>query len=254
MGTDALRTRLRGWLEGLGGEPGLVVYTAAVVLVAAHYQGSTHAFRVLFKQRFDDLAWVGALPYLWWFGASIFFYLAVPLLVARVAGASFSERYGFQLGDWRLGLKLSALFLAVMLPATWVASTLPAFRDIYPLAGKVVYLAHANRSYATFSWPLFLTYELGYAAYFFAWEFLFRGWLLHGVAPRWGKGPAILLTVVPFAVMHLGKAELEALGSIVAAVALGVLSVQTRSFYYGVLLHAAVAIWMDVLAVAARGA
>jgi membrane protease YdiL (CAAX protease family) len=53
---------------------------------------------------------------------------------------------------------------------------------------------------------------------------------------------------MPFAVMHLGKAELETLGSIIAAIALGILSVRTRSFLYGALIHATVAIWMDWLA------
>jgi membrane protease YdiL (CAAX protease family) len=72
--------------------------------------------------------------------------------------------------------------------------------------------------------------------------------MIHGIAPKWGRGPAILVQVMPFAVMHLGKAELETLGSIIAAIALGILSVRTRSFLYGALIHATVAIWMDWLA------
>jgi membrane protease YdiL (CAAX protease family) len=47
--------------------------------------------------------------------------------------------------------------------------------------------------------------------------------------------------------MHLGKAELEALGSIAAGIALGVLALRTRSFWYGVLIHGVVAVWMDWL-------
>jgi membrane protease YdiL (CAAX protease family) len=48
-------------------------------------------------------------------------------------------------------------------------------------------------------------------------------------------------------VMHLGKAEPEALGSVLAGVALGLLAWRTRSFWYGAGLHAIVAIAMDVL-------
>jgi hypothetical protein len=44
-----------------------------------------------------------------------------------------------------------------------------------------------------------------------------------------------------------GKAELEALGSIIAGIALGMLSLRTRSFYYGALIHGVVALWMDWL-------
>ena len=63
-----------------------------------------------------------------------------------------------------------------------------------------------------------------------------------------GAGLAAILTqVLPFAVMHLGKAEPEALGSIIAAVALGVLALRTRSFWYGAVIHGIVAVLMDWL-------
>ena len=64
-----------------------------------------------------------------------------------------------------------------------------------------------------------------------------------------GRAPALLVQVAPFAVMHLGKAELETLGSIIAGVALGILSLRTRSFLYGFVLHATIAVFMDVLSV-----
>jgi membrane protease YdiL (CAAX protease family) len=133
-----------------------------------------------------------------------------------------------------------------MIPTVSIASSWSAFRGVYPLAGSAAYtLNEGGRS--TVSWGLFATYELGYLAYFVAWEFLFRGWLINGLLPHWGRGPAILTQVLPFAVMHLGKAEPEALGSIIAAVALGVLAVRTRSFWYGAAVHGIVAIWMDWL-------
>ena len=233
--------------KGLLEEPAVIIYGASAALVLAHYQGSVSGFHRLFAQRYADLPWGGALSHFWWFGGAIVFYLAFPLLLSLLTRGSFHERYGLQLGDWRFGLKLSALFLAVMLPAVWFASTLPSFHGQYPLAGKGAYTVHG-----TFDWPLFLTYEAGYAAYFFGWEFLFRGWMVQGLAPKWGRTQAILVQVVPFAAMHLGKPELEALGSIIAGVALGILAIRTRSFIYGFVLHATIAVFMDCLSV--RGA
>ena len=141
------------------------------------------------------------------------------------------------------------LFLTIMLPATYVASRLDPFRGVYPLAGNSAYLVNLGGGKTQVSWALFLTYEAAYFSYFIAWEFLFRGWMVHGITPTWGRGPAILAQVAPFAVMHLGKAELETLGSIIAGVALGILSMRTRSFYYGALIHGVVAVWMDWLSV-----
>ena len=235
--------------EGLGGEPTVILCGASVFLIVSHYQGAAGFYRSIFGTAFDSHPWSAVFGHLWWFASSIVLYLVMPLLLALATKGSFNQRYGFQLGDWRAGLGITAVFLCVMLPATFVASKLDAFKGMYPLAGNSTYLENIGGGKTQVSWSLFLTYEAGYFAYFIAWEFLFRGWMVHGLTPTWGRGAAILAQTVPFAVMHLGKAELEALGSIIAGVALGILSVRTRSFYYGALLHGLVALWMDWLSV-----
>ncbi len=225
----------------------MILCGASAFLIVSHYQGSAGFFRTIVGAALDQHPWSGTFGHFWWFGSSITLYLVMPLLLALATRGSFNERYGFQLGDWRAGLAITALFLVIMLPATYVASTMNSFKGIYPLAGNSAYLINLGGGKTEISWTLFLTYEAAYFAYFIAWEFLFRGWMVHGLAPKWGTGAAILAQVAPFAVMHLGKAELEALGSIIAGVALGILSVRTRSFYYGALIHGVVAVWMDWL-------
>jgi membrane protease YdiL (CAAX protease family) len=239
-------------VKELGREPLVVLCGASAFLVASHYQSSTGHFRTLVGSAFDQHPWNGVLGYLWWFGSSVVFYLALPLILARVTRGSFHERYGFQLGDWKVGLQITGVLLCVMLPVTWAASQLSSFQGTYPLAGPNAYRLQLENGATHTSWSVFLVYELGYCLYFLAWEFLFRGWMVHGLMPSWGRGPAILVQVVPFAVMHLGKAEMEALGSIAAGVALGLLSARTRSFLYGAVIHCAVAVWMDWLG--AKGA
>ncbi len=242
-----LKQRLAPLFEGVGGEPLVIVCGASALLIISHYQGSAGFFRTLVGARFDAHPWSSVLGHFWWFASSFALYLVIPLLLAVATRGSFNERYGFGLGDWRAGLQITALFLVVMLPATWVASKLDAFKGMYPLAGTATYTAQLGGGKTAVSWSLFLTYEALYLAYFVAWEFLFRGWMVHGISPAWGRGPAILAQMMPFAVMHLGKAELEALGSIIAGVALGILSMRTRSFWYGALIHGVVAVWMDWL-------
>ncbi|MFZ5441456.1 MAG: CPBP family intramembrane glutamic endopeptidase [Myxococcota bacterium] len=246
------RERLAPLFEGLGGEPTVILCGASAFLIVSHYQGSAGFFRTLVGSSLDQHPWNAVFGHLWWFATSIALYLFMPLVLALATKGSFNERYGFQLGDWRAGLKITVLLLAIMLPATWVASKLDSFKGMYPLAGNAAYMVNLGGGKTELSWSVFLTYELGYLLYFVAWEFLFRGWMIHGLTPSWGRAPAILAQVVPFAVMHLGKAELEALGSIIAGVALGILSIRTRSFWYGALIHGVVALWMDWLS--AKGA
>jgi membrane protease YdiL (CAAX protease family) len=244
----ALAASLRRYARELGDEPTVIVCGASAVLVISHYQAATHYFGQLFPGRFQGHPAIHVLPYFWWFAASIVLYLVVPLALSFATRGSFTRKYGMGLGDVKAGLLLTALFLAVMLPVVYIASGTNAFKGQYPLAGQAAFTLHLPEGKTRVSLGLFALYELGYFLYFVAWEFLFRGWMLNGLLPRFGRAGALLIPIAPFAIMHLGKAELEALGSIAAGLALGVLALRTRSFWYGAFLHAIVAIWMDVLA------
>ncbi len=242
-----LRERLSPWLRELGGEPAVYLLGGTLALLLAHHHGSTRGYRQLFGSRFSSSPAADALPYFWWFVASALFYVALPLALSALFRQRPVRAYGAGLGDARAGLAITALFLAVMLPAVWVASGWHAFAGQYPLAGQGAYtLQIAGKPQVHLG--LFAAYEAAYLLYFVAWEFLFRGWMLNGLLPHLGRGGAILAQTVPFALMHLGKPEAEALGSLVAGVALGVLALRTRSFWYGAVLHAAIAVVMDVLA------
>ncbi len=241
----------RAYLAGLASEPTVILCGASAMLVLSHYQGATGYFGSVTGGRFNSHPAAAALSHFWWFGSSVVLYMLVPLLLSAVTRGSFHRRYGLGLGDWRAGLLISGLFLAVMLPATYVASKLDAFKGMYPLAGNGAYMLSLGGGKTQVSVPLFVLYEAGYFAYFIGWEFLFRGWMVNGLLPTFGRLGAILIPVAPFAVMHLGKAELEALGSIIACIALGILALRTRSFWYGVVIHGVVAVWMDWLQVRA---
>jgi membrane protease YdiL (CAAX protease family) len=142
---------------------------------------------------------------------------------------------GVGLGEKRVGFTAAAVLFAVFLPVVYLASRHPEFSNHYPLC-----------SAAKESWRAFIVYELAYASYFVAWEYLFRGYLLFSLEPAMGK-LAIFAQMMPFALAHLGKPELEALGSIIAGVVLGALALRTRSFWYGAMLHIAIAFSMDLL-------
>lgn len=237
----------RGALRGLRSEATVVLCGSSALLILAHHQGSTHFFRGYLAARFAGHPAAQALPFFWWFLASLVFYLALPLVLARLSGGQFTRRYGMGLGDWRQGVGLGLLFLGVMLPAVWIASRTAAFSGQYPLAGNAAYTLAPGSPEARVSLLLFAAYEAAYFSYFIAWEFLFRGWMLNGLLPAFGRVGAILIPTAPFALMHLGKPQPEALGAIVAGVALGVLAVRTRSFWYGAAVHGVVAVWMDVV-------
>jgi hypothetical protein len=59
---------------------------------------------------------------------------------------------------------------------------------------------------------------------------------------------------VPYCMIHYGKPYLEASGAVIAGIALGSLSMKTKSIYQGFLVHITVAGMMDWLALSHRNA
>ncbi len=206
---------------------------AAVTLTASRYHLSTGEYRRIFgAPSTPDIA-----EHLYWFVGSFALFFVLPLSLARLFRIDW-RALGTGLGDVRYGLKATALLYLVMLPFVVGAAFSPAFASHYPMSGG-----------ASASLRTLVGYELAYASYFVGWEFVFRGLLCVALFPRLG-GAALVLQTIPFAVMHAGKPEAEAYGSIVAGLALGALAVRARSFWYGALLHAAVATTMDLAALA----
>jgi membrane protease YdiL (CAAX protease family) len=57
---------------------------------------------------------------------------------------------------------------------------------------------------------------------------------------------------VPYCMIHFGKPYLEAVGAILAGIALGSLSMRTKSIYQGFMLHITIAAMMDWLSLRRR--
>ena len=129
-----------------------------------------------------------------------------------------------------------ALFLAIVLPTMLVVSRQPDFGAYYP------FYRDSSRS-----WYDFLLWEGMYFTQFFGLEMFFRGFFLGALRRSFGSG-AIFAMAVPYCMIHYGKPFLEANGAIVAGIALGSLSMKTKSIYQGFLVHITVAGLMDWLA------
>ena len=90
-----------------------------------------------------------------------------------------------------------------------------------------------------------------YAAQFLALEVFFRGFLLAGLRRAMGAN-AVFVAMVPYVMLHFGKPLPETLGAVVTGIVLGTLALRTRSIWGGVVIHIAVAVTMDLLALGMR--
>lgn len=171
-------------------------------------------------------------------GSFAVFFIVPFLFLLLFDGKKAFRLTGLGPGRVSVGLKLLIPLFAVLMPSVVVALFVyPEFGRYYPMA-----------PFAASSLPLFLLYELSYILLFVGWEFLMHDFLLFPFEPRMGRA-AILMSAMPFFVMHFGKPLPEAIGSFVACLVLGILALETRSFWYGALIHASIGVWMDTASI-----
>ena len=172
----------------------------------------------------------------WWVFTRALGYAGVPFAVWKLCFPKDSlldmglRVRGFFEHAWIYGL-----FLAVVLPTMLLVSREPDFGSYYP------FYRLCPRS-----WYDFLLWEAMYFVQFFTLEMFFRGFWLGALRRSFGSG-AIFAMAVPYCMIHFGKPFLEANGAIVAGIALGSLSMKTKSIYQGFLVHITVAALMDWL-------
>lgn len=185
-------------------------------------------------RKFGDLYGYG-----WWAFTRVFGYIAIPMAAWKIF---FRRDSLLDMGLRVKGLSKHAwiygLCLLAVLPTVFIVARSPDFGNYYP------FYKLSSRS-----WLDLMCWEAMYFAQFFALEVFFRGFWLSGLRQTLGSG-AIFAMCVPYCMIHYGKPYLEAAGAVVAGVALGSLSMRTKSIYSGFFVHISVALLMDMLALA----
>jgi len=149
----------------------------------------------------------------------LIYYLLVPLAAGWLLFRDKPLDYGVRIGRWKPALILTAVCLAAMLAILYGASKIPQFSSYY----------HTQ----VIDWPDLL---LDAALYMFAWEFLFRGYMLFGLEKSIGKS-AIFVQAIPFVLLHLHKPLLETLACIPMGFIFGYIAYRTRSFLPCFIIH-----------------
>ena len=150
---------------------------------------------------------------------SLVYFAALPILAIVLFLRRNPLDFGLRLGDVRIwGLHVGAVIL-VGVPVLFAASR-TADVAVYYVLGDV----HP------------VIYVLRTAAILFAWEFIFRGFLLFGLRERLGEA-SILVQMVPFALLHLGKPEIETISTIVTGIYFGYVVYRSRSYWPAFIMH-----------------
>jgi hypothetical protein len=241
-------------LRGDDGRPGLergptiVFVSATILLTLFYYFGKSSAFHTLglaewSAARWPDMApeWQGLLPFLYWGVGALVLRVLAPIAIAKGLLKLRAADLGLQL---RGTLKHAPIYLLLylgMFPVLWWASGQQSFQDTYPLYDA-----------ARAGGRLFWAFQFCYWLQFIGVEFFFRGFMLFPLLKRFGHN-ALLISALPYVMIHFNKPVLETLGALIAGVALGYLAIRARSCVLGIALHVGIAVTMDLMSMARHG-
>ncbi len=149
----------------------------------------------------------------------LIYYLLIPLAAGWLLFRDKPQDYGIRIGRRKSAVVLTLVCLATMAGILYAVTKRPDFYSYY-------HKSHID-------WPEFLRNA---ALYMFAWEFLFRGYMLFGLEKSIGKS-AIFVQTIPFVLLHIGKPFLETLACIPGGFIFGYVAYRTRSFLPCFIIH-----------------
>lgn len=179
----------------------------------------------------------------YWVSIIVFAYFIIPILVIKIGFKEKLSDYGLQWGSFLRDSWIYIVMLGIMFPLVYFASKTQSFQLRYPF-----YTPLDGESL----WPNFWIWQGLYFVQFFALEFFFRGFMVHGLKKDLGYYAVFIMTI-PYCMIHFGKPMGETFAAILAGIALGTMSLKSRSIALGVFLHYTVAITMDFAALWQEG-
>ncbi len=82
----------------------------------------------------------------------------------------------------------------------------------------------------------FIAYFLANCVSLSASEFIYRGFLLFGLKEKFKEG-SILIQVIPFVLLHLGKPEIETISTLLTGILFGYVAYRGRSYWPAFIIH-----------------
>ena len=226
--------KLTGIIREMDRKVIIVFLSVAILQTISWYFTSRTFFRLNLFDYFSSSQNVDLYSYLYWFLGDFISLFILPVFIISLVFKEKPKNFGLQSGDYKAGLKISFYFIIIMVIIIWFASSSPSFQLTYPLLQRTKE-----------SWGLFMVFEAGLLIYIFAWEFIWRGFMLFGLEEKFGFY-AVLIQMIPFVILHNGKPSIETFSAILGGIALGILAFRTRSFLYCVIVHIGVMFTIDL--------
>jgi len=213
---------------------------AAVSLGLVWFVGDQATYLQLFPEKFRQPDWMLGFK-AWWVTWTVTGFVVLPAAFMLLRRGRHIRDCNLSWSGFRDHFWIYVALFAAVFPVIYLVSWSPAFYTFYPMYPQ------AGRS-----WADLLKWECLYAGQFIALEFFFRGFLVGGLG-RYIGILSVPVSVMPYMMLHFSKPWPEAYAAIIAGLVLGWLAWKTKSIWGGVMIHCAVAVSMDLLALSHKG-
>ncbi|MDR2641878.1 MAG: CPBP family intramembrane metalloprotease [Planctomycetaceae bacterium] len=165
----------------------------------------------------------------------------IPILIVKFVFHENLSDYGLRIGEVVRTFRSFCIAFPLVTVIAIMAGNSDLFHNVYPFNFG---LRRCNLS-DELSYEIFLIHAFLYLGYYFGWEFMFRGFMQHGLSTKCGIGIAILMQTITSVMLHFGHPTGEIFGSICAGLAWGYLAYRSRSILSGFAQHATLGIVLD---------
>ena len=151
---------------------------------------------------------------------STFIYYAVfPILVILIILRKNPLDFGLRIGNPRIWVKYVLVICLISAVILYAASFSPSLQSYYRME-KFNFLSYFLTSCVSLS----------------ASEYIYRGFLIFGLEEKFKEG-SILIQVIPFVLLHLGKPEMETLSTLLTGVLFGYVAYRGKSYWPAFIIH-----------------
>ncbi|MFK7986962.1 MAG: CPBP family glutamic-type intramembrane protease [Sandaracinaceae bacterium] len=238
-----MRARLEAIVErlfpGMGFRPLYLTAAAAWLMVLYHHHGGGSDAPDWFLDGSAQLFGVDDVQFnhhIWSHFTAVVLLMITPLVLCFVMERWTPRDLGFRIKGTGVEILVVLGLWLFMIPLVWLVHDWGNFPRVYPRL-------EATRN----DMQLFFLFEGLYLVKWIAWEFFFRGFMLFGFGKDFLRR-SVLISTIPFTLMHYGKPELEMASAMIAGPILCFLALRGRSIWPGVLLHWLVAGTMNFMA------
>ncbi|MBK8186755.1 MAG: CPBP family intramembrane metalloprotease [Cellvibrio sp.] len=211
-------------------------YTSSFYIFLSLIESTLNLPEEYFSQSLAQSQWHTLIEYAWWTSCHLLAFILIPVFVIKFLFKDAVANFGWR---WQQTHQHWAGYCCLILPIlcfVYIASLGTDFINHYP------FYKLTHRSYLDF-----IFWEILYLTQFVCLEFFFRGFMLQALKPALDAN-AIWIICVPYMMIHLPKLWPEATSAILFGFFLGILAMQSRSIWGGVLVHAGIALSMDIAA------